>query len=92
MGAARQNALMAAHGDYIMFVDSDDFLPENAVEKLIENTKGQTGLTEATANGTAERPQNLKDPLLKMERCSSKCSSARTSSQTGYGEDSTDDR
>ncbi|MBD9273608.1 MAG: glycosyltransferase family 2 protein [Prevotella sp.] len=48
VGAARQDALMAAHGDYIMFVDSDDFLPENAVEKLIENTKGQTGLTENT--------------------------------------------
>ena len=31
-----------------MFVDSDDFLPEIAVEKLIENTKGQTGLTENT--------------------------------------------
>ncbi len=48
VGSGKQNALMAAHGDYIMFVDSDDFLPENAVEKLIEKTKGQTGLTENT--------------------------------------------
>ena len=35
VGAARQTALMAANGDYIMFVDSDDFLPIDAVEKLI---------------------------------------------------------
>lgn len=35
VGAARQTALMAAKGDYIMFVDSDDFMPTSAVEKLI---------------------------------------------------------
>ena len=34
MGAARQTALMAATGDYLLFADSDDILPEDAVEKL----------------------------------------------------------
>lgn len=34
MGAARQTALMAATGDYLLFADSDDMLPEDAVEKL----------------------------------------------------------
>lgn len=36
VGAARQTALMEANGDYVMFVDSDDFLPIDAVEKLAE--------------------------------------------------------
>lgn len=36
VGAARQTALMAAKGDYVMFVDSDDFLPKDAVENLVE--------------------------------------------------------
>lgn len=35
VGAARQTALMAATGDYIMFADSDDFMPSTAVEKLM---------------------------------------------------------
>lgn len=36
VGAARQTALMEAKGDYVMFVDSDDFLPVDAVKKLAE--------------------------------------------------------
>lgn len=39
VGAARQTALMAANGDYVMFVDSDDFLPQDAVENLVEKAK-----------------------------------------------------
>ena len=31
VGAARQTALMAATGDYLLFADSDDMLPEDAV-------------------------------------------------------------
>ena len=34
VGAARQTALMAATGDYLLFADSDDMLPEDAVEEL----------------------------------------------------------
>lgn len=34
MGAARQTALMAATSDYLLFADSDDMLPKDAVEKL----------------------------------------------------------
>lgn len=34
VGTARQTALMAATGDYLLFADSDDMLPEDAVEKL----------------------------------------------------------
>lgn len=34
VGAARQTALMAATGDYLLFADSDDMLPEDAVKKL----------------------------------------------------------
>lgn len=34
LGAARATALDAATGDYVMAVDSDDFLPTDAIEKL----------------------------------------------------------
>lgn len=39
VGAARQTALLAATGDYIMFADSDDFLPAQAVELLIKKAE-----------------------------------------------------
>lgn len=39
VGAARQTALMAATGDYLLFADSDDMLPNDAVEKLIEKAE-----------------------------------------------------
>ena len=35
VGAARLNALLAATGDFIMHVDSDDWLPTDAVERLV---------------------------------------------------------
>ena len=47
VGAARQTALMAAQGDYIMFVDSDDFLPVDAVEKLIRKEEEEIKASEA---------------------------------------------
>lgn len=60
---------------------------------MTENTQGQADLIDGSYcewnSGKASEPQR---PFTEMERCSSKCSSARTSSQTGYGEDSTDDR
>lgn len=52
VGAARQTALMAAKGDYIMFVDSDDFLPVDAVEKLVSKA------TEGTGNPKVEKDKD----------------------------------
>ena len=46
VGAARQTALIAAKGDYIMFVDSDDFLPVDAVEKLVRKGKKEIKASE----------------------------------------------
>ena len=37
VSAARNNGIEAASGEYIMFVDGDDFLRKNIVESLIEN-------------------------------------------------------
>lgn len=34
VGAARNDGMKAATGEYIIFADSDDFLPENAIELL----------------------------------------------------------
>lgn len=36
LSAARNAGLSASRGKYIMFVDSDDYLPENAVSRLLE--------------------------------------------------------
>lgn len=62
VGAARQTALMAATGDYIMFADSDDFLPINAVEALAkeaENSKADLidGAYAEWSDGKAGQPQ-----------------------------------
>lgn len=35
VGAARQTALMTSTGEYITFVDSDDFIPADAIESLV---------------------------------------------------------
>lgn len=41
-GAARLKAMEYATGDFIMFVDSDDFIPNDAIEKLVKRQE-QTG-------------------------------------------------
>ena len=37
LGLARNTGLEHAQGDFVVFVDSDDFLETNAIEKLLEN-------------------------------------------------------
>ncbi|TQS75936.1 bifunctional glycosyltransferase family 2 protein/CDP-glycerol:glycerophosphate glycerophosphotransferase [Ornithinibacillus gellani] len=41
VGAARNLGLKHATGDYIYFIDSDDYLPERTLAILIEHVKGQ---------------------------------------------------
>lgn len=52
VGAARQTALMAATGDYLLFADSDDMLPEDAVEKL--TTKAESTHVDLVDGGYRE--------------------------------------
>lgn len=40
-GGARNSGIRAAIGDYICFVDNDDWLTPNAIEVLVSNTKNQ---------------------------------------------------
>ena len=78
VGAARQTALMAATGDYIMFADSDDFLPLNAVEALVRKAESSEadlidGAYAEWNNGMAGEPQPpfdaKKEKLLKLHIC-----------------------
>ena len=39
VSAARNDGIETAKGEYIIFVDSDDFVPENAYEKMYEDAK-----------------------------------------------------
>ena len=39
LSSARNAGIKAANGDYILFVDSDDWISSNAVERLYENAK-----------------------------------------------------
>lgn len=78
VGAARQTALMAATGRYVMFADSDDFLPQNAVEALVRKAEdGEADLIDGAYaewnNGVAGEPQlpfdAKKEKLLKLHIC-----------------------
>ena len=40
LGMARNTGLEYVHGKFVMFVDSDDFIEKNAVEKLVEGLQG----------------------------------------------------
>lgn len=60
LSAARNTGLKAAHGDYILFVDSDDWLPAKAISYYIEamkkypNTDMISGNYLCKANGNSE--------------------------------------
>lgn len=43
--AARNHAISNAHGDWIMFIDSDDELVPNAIETIISRIKGNVQIT-----------------------------------------------
>jgi len=62
VGAARQTALMTATGDYVMFADSDDFLPSHAVETLVRKAESSEadlidGAYAEWSEGKAGQPQ-----------------------------------
>ena len=90
VGAARQTALMAATGDYLLFADSDDMLPEDAVEKLAGKADSSHAdlIDGATGNGAMKRQADSRNLLTFLMRNCSNCSFARTSSPIVCGAES----
>lgn len=86
---ARRTAYMAANSDYICFLDSDDFLPENALQLLIDGIKASKSdiyigaMQSFTDKGTPTIHHNFKfgtfnssqilDMLLRQELSHSLC-------------------
>lgn len=69
LGAARRTACMAATGDYIMHVDSDDFLPTTAVATLMaEAERSQADIVDGAyaewRGNVAGRRHVCGDPIL----------------------------
>ena len=44
VAAARNHGLDAAHGEYVAFVDSDDFLADNGLKRLVDVLKSHPGV------------------------------------------------
>ena len=53
LSAARNSGLDAATGEYVMFVDSDDWIPSDAVEKMLA-VAYESGLPVVVSNGCAK--------------------------------------
>ena len=53
LSAARNSGLDAATGEYVMFVDSDDWIPADAVEKMLA-VAYESGLPVVVSNGCAK--------------------------------------
>jgi glycosyltransferase involved in cell wall biosynthesis len=54
-GMARQTGYERASGDYIMFVDSDDYLPENAIENLYNHTEDDVDIVRGSSQRVTKR-------------------------------------
>ena len=48
LSAARNTGIAAATGEYIMFVDSDDYLTDTAIEEVLAEVKGWDWYESAT--------------------------------------------
>lgn len=66
VGAARQTALLAATGEYVMFVDSDDYLPIHAAETLV--AKAISSRADLIDGGYTEGHQPVEMPLTVTEQ------------------------
>lgn len=86
----RRNGVMAAHGEYVLFVDSDDFIETDTAEKLynkcasidadmvlydfIKYTSKDSYVVSLAPHGVIGDGANLRDELLNRETFANLCS------------------
>lgn len=70
LSGARNSGLAIAKGEYLLFVDSDDFLPKNCIDKMLENAKrSQADIVLGTVGKYITKYHILSHKRVKKDRC-----------------------
>lgn len=72
LGSARNAGLEVVTGDYVMFVDSDDFIPEDAIDKMVKVAK-ESRLPLVVSMSFAKSVPTRREKTVKWSVCPNHC-------------------